>query len=262
MKRAVVSIMAAAAVTALLLAGCDWTTGGDNDFNTSRGAGINVNFSGVYRGRLSGGKAVSQTSNGNITQFTITQAGNTIEVIDNQGSHYRGTVGAPGAVAEPVNGVYPAGAELVQAQVSFSGKDEVAAKHIDFVGVIHVVAVQDITGSASTQAVVEATTNVYTEVDNGSTNIVTVIVTPLPGGGSQTVTITTDASTGEEIGRVVERSDSSVDYRVYEITEANSQYVLEGTWVEEGGVVAQVSAISPGTAGVISSGGSSESSSE
>jgi len=241
------------------LAGCDWSAGGDSDFNTSRGAGVNVNISGVYHGNLPGGRAVSQTSHGNITQLTIMQSGNKIEVVDNQGSRYRGTVGSPGAVAEPdSSGTYPAGVELVQYQLSFEGKDEVAAKDISFVGVIHVVAVQDITGSASTQYVGSAQTNSYTVVDSGQTNIVTEIITPLPGGGSQTVTITIDGETGEEISRTVTTSEGESEVRVFELTEANSQYRMEGTWVEEAGLVADVDALSAGSGGTVTTGGSSE----
>ena len=40
-------------------AGCEWSGPESDSINTSQGAGIDVNYSGVYDGLLSGGKAVS-----------------------------------------------------------------------------------------------------------------------------------------------------------------------------------------------------------
>ncbi|MCZ7591215.1 MAG: hypothetical protein M5U15_03255 [Kiritimatiellae bacterium] len=86
--------------------GCDWSSGGDS-LNTSQGAGVNINFSGVYNGNI-GGRAVDRTSAGNISHLTIRQSGNRIEVVDSQGSHYSGSVGAPGVVSQPTgDGGYP-----------------------------------------------------------------------------------------------------------------------------------------------------------
>ena len=81
-------LISAAAVGAMALAlisntGCEWSGGGNsNSFNTSQGAGININFSGVYDGRLSGGEAVSGTG---IKRLTISQAGNRLQVRDSRG---------------------------------------------------------------------------------------------------------------------------------------------------------------------------------
>lgn len=242
---------ALAVLVAVLWVGCEWTTGGtDEGLNTSRGAGLNINFSGVYRGMLSGGRAVARTSAGNITHLVINQSGNALEVTDNQGSHYRGAVGSPGVVAEATSGVYPAGAELVQAQVSWSGKDEVAQRNVEFVGVIHVIAVTDIQGTTSEDTRTQQSTRTYTQVIGIHTNLVVEITTPVPGGTVVT-TIVYDEHTGREISRTEERIRSRSSTTEFSITEANSQYRLEGTWIEEGGVTAQVDARSPGTSGVI-----------
>lgn len=260
MKKSMILIFCAGlAVGLTLLLGCEWTTGGsDEGFNTSRGAGINVNFSGVYQGMLGGGRAVSQTSAGAITRLVISQGGNTVEVVDNQGSTYHGSVGSPGAVATASGGAYPAGAELVQAQITWSGKDEVAQRDVEFVGVIHVIAVTDIQGTTredtSTDSDTDTETRTYTVVQGGKTNIIVETTIPVPGGSIKT-TITIDGETGEEISRTEERIEEDVSTRTrsteFSITEANSQYRLEGTWIEDGGVTARVDARSPGTAGVI-----------
>ncbi|HNR95178.1 MAG TPA: hypothetical protein PKK36_11290, partial [Kiritimatiellia bacterium] len=135
----------------VVLAGCDWSAGGSSDgFNTSKGAGVNINVSGVYSGAING-RAVERTSGaGQILSLVVSQSGNTVEVTDNQGSRYQGTIGAPGAVATATGGIYPAGAELVQYQINFSGKDNVAAQDVEFVGTIHAVSVSDIRGTSST----------------------------------------------------------------------------------------------------------------
>jgi YD repeat-containing protein len=228
------------ALALCLAVGCDWSAGGSDDgFNTSQGAGISVNLSGVYHGSLGGGRAVAQTSGpGAITRLTINQAGNTVEVTDNQGSSYRGTVGAPGAVSSANDsGVYPAGAELVQAQINFSGKDEVAQRDIEFVGVVHVVAVTDIQGTktetedVSTFGETTGGTNVVVETDQfGNPISATTNVTPVETRDIETTVTTT-----------IE----------YQITEANSQYRLEGTWIETDGNSSAVDALSAGTSGVI-----------
>ncbi|MBN1267947.1 MAG: hypothetical protein JXB04_00010 [Kiritimatiellae bacterium] len=243
-----------------LFVGCEWSSGGgDDSFNTSRGAGININFSGVYNGMLGGGRAVAQTSGaGAISRLVISQGGNTVEVTDNQGSTYRGSVGSPGAVSSATGGSYPAGAELVQAQITWSGKDEVAQRDVEFVGVIHVIAVTDIQGTTSadtsSDSDTDTETKTYKVVQGGKTNIVqeTIVVTPI---GSTKTTITIDGETGEELSRVSEEistdTSSTSATTTFSITEANSQYRLEGTWIEDGGVSAQVDARSAGTSGII-----------
>ena len=109
--------MAALVLGLAFTVGCDWSAGGTDDgFNTSQGAGVNINFSGVYDGALGGGRAVSQTSGaGAIWRLVISQGGNRVDVTDNQGSTYSGTVGSPGAVSAGSSGVFPAGAQPLQA---------------------------------------------------------------------------------------------------------------------------------------------------
>ena len=133
-----------------VLAGCEWD-GDSSGVNTSKG--VSLNFSGVYHGDLDGGAIVAGRS---ITRFTLTQAGSAVQVWDNNGSYYEGAVGSPGVVSSPSDtGVYPRGAELVQAQVSFKGTDGSTGREIQFVGVMHAVAVEDI---QSTEIVSGSTT--------------------------------------------------------------------------------------------------------
>ena len=273
-------ILSLASVTALSLVllghtGCEWTGGGGTDsFNTSQGAGININFSGVYDGRLAGGKAVKSTTSGNITRLTISQSGNRLEVRDNQGSRYVGQVGTPGAIVD-LDSVttIPDGAEIVQSQISWSGKDEVSQKDVDFVGIIHVVSVTDIDGKRSVRTQTDSDNKSSTKTDNGSasatqtindgTNTTVITIVPLPNGGSSTTTTVYDNQTGAELSRTVttdkSSSSSSVDTTVttttkeFTLTEANSQYRLEGTWVEKGGKSSSVDALSPGGAGAVTS---------
>lgn len=256
-------LLACAALTMALalVVSCDWSSGGSEDgFNTSEGAGVNVNVSGVYHGQLSGGRAVEQSSGpGAVIMLTISQGGNRVDVTDNQGSTYQGTVGSPGAVAQPNNsGTYSAGQELVQYQINFSGQDNVAQRNIEFVGIIHLISVTDIQGhgreSETELGVDDTTTTTYTEEDGIETNIVTVTVI-VAGPVTTTTTVTQDADTGVELERIVEETFTDTTTitgtREFEITEANSQLRLEGTWVEEGGFASRVDAISSGAGGTI-----------
>lgn len=271
----------AISATISLMAGCDWSSSGTS-LNTSQGAGVNVNFSGVYDGNLAGGKAVDKPSRGNILRMVISQSGNRVQVVDNQGSRYEGTVGSPGLISQPdSNGAYPVGAELVQAQISFSGKDEVAGRNIQFVGVIHAVAIEDVKGTTTTKTSGSSQTNVSSNVsgdiktgkttqtiNNGvNTTIIEELIVGVPGevGFYQKTTTTTTIKneTGETLSRDVkteklqsnistkEQSTATVSTTKFTITEANTQYRLEGNWIEEGGNASSVDALSPGTAGVI-----------
>jgi len=283
------SAMLAGSVAGLVLltnAGCDWSSGGGtNAFNTSQGAGVSLNFSGVYRGELNGGRAVEKTSGGNIQTLTISMVGNSVTVVDNQGSTYRGSVGAPGLLALP-DGTIPAGAEFVQSQISFSGKDGVSARDIEFVGILHAVSVRDIqgkttekiessgSGSGSTNfnnsGSSSGTQNTTTRTTNNGTTTERVTVTTVNEGDTvitRTETIVTDNQTGQEISRNVtttrsqgsgsgssnNRSSSSTvrTFTDFQITEANTQYRLEGTWIEQGGFTSPVKARSPGSSGTI-----------
>ena len=171
---------------AVVFWGCDWTGGGDGGFNTSRSE-IDVNISGVYQGALSGGNAVSNTSGAPIRNLVIQQSGNVLQITDSNGQAYRGTIGLPGNVFDG-SGVVPSGSEIASFQVSFSGKDGVAAKDIEFTGIIHVVAVM--------------------EMFSGSTDTIE-----------------------------------------FELNDENTQFRLAGTWIEQEGVVAEVSAIASANGG-------------
>ena len=247
----------------VVLAGCDWSAGGSSDgFNTSRGAGVNINVSGVYSGAING-RAVERTSGaGQILSLVVSQSGNTVEVTDNQGSRYQGTIGAPGAVASATGGIYPAGAELVQYQINFSGKDNVAAQDVEFVGTIHAVSVSDIRGTSSTSgsSTTDQNTRTTTEtvvdvVKDTTTDTITTTI-GAPGDPFYRVTtqvIVTDNSTGDVISNTTTTTgtSSTTTTRTYAITEANTQMRLEGTWIEAGGLSARVDAISRGVGGTI-----------
>lgn len=282
MKMKLAAVVAACAAVGLYLnLGCDWSSQGTS-LNTSQGAGVNINFSGVYEGAIDG-KAVAKTSKGTISRLVIQQTGNRLEVTDSQGSRYEGSVGSPGLVADPrTDGTYPPGAELVQSQISFSGRDGVAQRDIEFVGIIHAVAVKDVRGTTTTETTGGGTTNassstssdvqegkITTVVNNGETTTtieeLTVGVPGVPGFYQKTTTtITTDNKTGQEISRTVKTENIEVESdsattgssttttTTYEITEANSQYRLEGTWIEKDSpIVSRVDALSRGTFGII-----------
>jgi hypothetical protein len=266
MKRAITAFAVVSLAVALsLTTGCEWTGGGGTDsFNTSQGAGVSINFSGVYDGTF-GGRAVKSTSAGNINRLTITQSGDTLEVRDNQGSRYYGKVGSPGSVVDLADGlVIPAGANIVQSQVSWSGKDEVAAKDVEFVGVIHAVSVTDIQGDTRDTTAEQTkensdsqqTTTTSVVNTNGTTTTVLTIGTP-EDAFYQQITTVTDNQTGKEISRTVVKNsgststDTQTSTAEYTLTEANTQYRLEGTWVEKGGVSSDVDAISPGGVGSV-----------
>ncbi|MGD9873063.1 MAG: hypothetical protein AB7T27_02220 [Kiritimatiellia bacterium] len=247
----------------VVLAGCDWSSGGSSDgFNTSQGAGVNINVSGVYAGAI-GGRAVERTSGaGQILSLVISQSGNTVEVTDNQGSRYQGTVGSPGAVARASGGIFPAGAELVQYQINFSGKDEVAGQDIEFVGTLHAISVSDIRGTSSSSSSTRTDENVRTTTET--------VVNPVNDTTTQTIVneygaegtayyevitqvIVTQTSTGDVISNTTTTTgtSSSTTTRSYSITEANTQMRLEGTWIEAGGLSARVDAIARPAGGSI-----------
>jgi hypothetical protein len=260
----------AAALTGVALlvnTGCEWSGGGGaSGLNSSQGAGLNVNFTGVYDGNLGGGRAVAKTSKGAITRLVIQNSGNALEVTDNQGSRYQGTIGAPGVVTSPdATGTYPAGAEAVQSQINFAGKDEVAQKDIEFVGVIHLVTVTDVKGNTDNSSSTDTTTTGNTETktttfkDATNTTVVTEVTSGAPGDEfyrKETTTVTYDNATGKETSRTktVEGSDTRTvtSSTTYSLTEANSQFRLEGTWIEKDGVVSKVDALSPGNAIIVS----------
>jgi hypothetical protein len=282
MNKLVSSSMALLLGVGILVAnsGCDWSSGGGTgSFNTSQGAGVNLNFSGVYRGELSGGKVVDKTSGGNIQTLTISQVGNSLTVIDNQGSRYTGSVGSPGLAALP-DGTIPAGAEFLQSQVNFSGKDGVSARDIEFVGIIHAISVTDIQGKTTVKSSNSGSTNFNNTgssssqgstttrtVNNGDTTTTETILTVGSPGDPfyqvTTTTVVTENATGVELSRNTTTTGNSgsnnssgsgsvtTETTTFSITEANTQYRLEGTWIEQGGFTSGVKARSPGSAGSI-----------
>ena len=287
-----VAVLAAGLVAFL---GCEWTTSTDS-FNTSKGAGISINFSGVYYGNLSGGRAVAGTSGGTISRLVLQHAGNSVKVVDNNGSTYEGSIGSPGVIAPPSSsGVYPAGAQLAQAQVNFSGHDNAANRNVNFAGIIHGVAVDDVQGFTETETTTVTRNDLQTDSQTNSvsssesftwstnqttvttdgTNITTKLTiiaydengnevyrseqtyTVTPSGSSNLVSqsITDNRSSARtrtrDRSQDYEQKDETVETTKYYITEANTQYRMQGTWVEEAGVSSGVDALSAGTAGVI-----------
>lgn len=264
-KRWMMAMAAVASVAVLILAGCEggWTSGGETGFNTSRGAGVSVNFGGVYKGVFGGGKAVEKSSGAPITRLVITHGGDSLTAVDNNGAVYEGNIGSPGAVSDGADGVYPIGAEMVQSQVIFKGKDYSSNQEIEFVGIFRAIAVEDIRGETSKLE------DKYTRNITWTTNIT---VSTETTNTTRTITIIAyDPITGNEVYRSVETITTSpqgtvigYDYKVennldvtttqeytYKITEANTQYRLEGTWMEEGGNVSAFDAISAGSYGSI-----------
>ncbi len=271
-SKRILTLAAVACVGALLGAGCDWSAGGSS-LNTSQGAGLNINFSGVYNGNI-GGRAVDRTSAGTIDRLTIRQTGNRVEVVDSQGSRYEGSVGSPGIVSQAgASGRFPSGAELVQAQISWTGRDGVAAKDVEFVGIIHAVSVNEIEGSSTitkdedsreesdnytykkstrvtTNAILGETITETTAAYDGDGNLVYLLetTTTVPAyGGDATTTERVIVDNRKETSSTVSSSETT-----FKLTEANVQYRLEGTWIEKDSpIVSRVDALSRGTFGII-----------
>lgn len=234
---------------AVVFWGCEWSSG-DSDFNTSKGAGAAINISGVYNGTQSG-KAVSSTSNGTITYFNLTQSGNRIDVVDNQGSSYSGSVGTPILASLPSSStVVPAGWLAAQYQVSWTGKDVVAAVDIQFSGVIDVVTVENVYGSESSSS---SESSADIEFDSEGTNSSQVIIRDEPAGDGTTnrVIIVTGNSGDTTTNASKSVSTSGSTTTTFGLSEANSQYRLRGTWIEAGGRSSSVSCVSPGNAGSV-----------
>ena len=204
--------------------GCDWEDTGSESFNTSQGAGATINFSGYYRPR-SGAFLMGS----NLTHFVMTQVGNSLEVFDSNNSHYTGSVGSPGVQARPLvaTGFLP-GAVMLQAQLSFAGVNQFTGADMTFVGIVRVVAVDDVQGvDASTT--VDTSNSFGLDISDTSTPGTTVTI---GNTSNQTATVTTTST--------------------YAITEENSQYVLEGNWIEAG-AVAGIAAIAPSAASTFTS---------
>lgn len=218
--------------------GCEFS-GNSDGFNTSGGAGVEVNISGFYEGNLSGAKAVNASA-GNINNFTLTQAGNRVEIVDNQGSRYVGTVGSPDINVSQQAASIPASTQIMQFQVNWQGRDGVSAKDIQFVGVIDVVALSDVQGqtTSDTRTTTRATNNSADHVSNQTT---TTTGPTIVGTGNNNTTNNNNTTT------------TTTDTTSFFFTPGNSRFRLQGTWVESGGRSSNVSALSAGSGRLVNS---------
>jgi len=235
------------------LTGCEWEGAGDG-FNTSRGAGMSVNFSGVYREKPSksvvGGRGISH--------LVLTQTGNMLEVLDSNNRYFKGTVGSPGVVAPAdAAGGYPVGADMMQAQVNFSGGD------VEFMGLIRVITVVDVRSTTESDSHTETDdhTNTKTEGETTSSSTSTDATSQTdieqqqgPAVITSSVVVQTSDSTSEDEDDTTSTTEGTTDTETYdetktfEIDESSAMYVLEGNWVE-GGSVHSVSAMTHANAG-------------
>jgi hypothetical protein len=235
MNRPYLSIFVVAGLAAITtLTGCDWSSGSQENFNTANQSAL-TNVSGFYKGLLGGGRAVATTSNGSILSLNIQQSGNRVEILDNQGSNYVGSVGSPVLTALPRADI-PAGAVVSTYQISFAGKDGVSARDIEFTGTITLVAVTDIRGNQSStdRDRVNGTEQETVEVVNESSGVA-------PNDQTRTTTTTTTNN-----DTTTSNSGSSTEYS---LTDASTQLRLRGTWVEVGGKVSSVDALAAGIQG-------------
>jgi hypothetical protein len=273
--RSFVSTVLAGIGLSLLGASCDWTGGGDAAFNTSGGS-VAINISGNYRGILSGGRAVSQTSGGTISSLTLQQSGNAVEVVDSNGHKYRGTVGSPLSLASPdEDGVLAAGAQLANFQVSWEGTDFAAGKKVSFSGIIGVVTVNDIQGDSTTRTIdsseSEGTTtsnnstvesvNLQSEENERTDNTFQTVFgpngNPIQEGtateinSNQFDTVSTTLVNDSTSSTANSDNTGRTITSTFQVNGNNAQYRLKGSWIENGGVVATVDAISAAAGGVI-----------
>jgi len=215
-------------VTVVSLAGvfaftaCDWSSGSQENFNTSGGASV-VNVSAFYQG-LNGSRMVARTSRGNIVSMTIQQSGNRVDVVDNQGSTYTGTIGSPLFSGDLENGTISAGTSAATYQISFSGRDDVAGKDINFTGILTFVTLTQVNASS------ESTTGSSSSSSDTST---TPIVVTNPDGSTTT---TTTSSSSDSAG-------SSSSSFTYNFAPPSSQLQLQGTWVEVDGITSTVNGV-------------------
>jgi hypothetical protein len=109
---------------------------------------------------------------------------------------------------------------------------------------------------AGTQTVV-----IFEPTGNGTTNVIVVTVPTPATSTNETTSSTTDRA--RDIANSVNvtqnstqssettRDSSTTTTASFTITDANSQFRIQGTWIEEGGLVSNVQARSPGAAAVI-----------
>lgn len=143
------------ALFAGVYSGCEWEANSDAAYNTSGWSGVELNFSGQYVARTSGGELV--TGRPDITYFFITQTGNRLDVLDNLGNRYEGQTGSPAKIAEPLeigtDGTprYPEGALMALMHFTFRKVGESPSIHDDiyFEGFLRFLAITDIQGTTS-----------------------------------------------------------------------------------------------------------------
>jgi hypothetical protein len=243
----------------LFMVGCDWTTGGDG-----YGSRVDINFSGTYNGQQSG-RAVSNIDGRPISRLVITQVGDTVDVFDNNGGRYRGRISQANTVTQAAGDSFAAGTQLAQAQVSWSGVNPATGREARFVGNISAVAVRDIrsnsSGTTSNTSDIRTSTQSSTSADGSTiTQVQTEIgfdpLTGLENFRRETVRVI-DAQTGSEISRTTSTEGGSTQNTAQEfaISAQNTQYLLEGNWIESGGPTGYVRALAAGSAGTIGSGG-------
>ncbi|MDF3127886.1 hypothetical protein P0Y35_01625 [Kiritimatiellaeota bacterium B1221] len=137
LSRSIVTIAALAGM--LLFTACDWSSGSQNDYNTSGSDGSNV--SGFYEGILSGGLAVNRSDWG-ITHLNVQQSGNTLNVTDNKGSKYTGLAGNGLSSADNTvtgeDGNTTEGTIYYTYQISFTGVNYVTGQEVNFTGYIEI----------------------------------------------------------------------------------------------------------------------------
>jgi hypothetical protein len=163
--------VALALLAAAALAGCEGDSSVDSGFGGNAGAQVQADLGGSYAGDFDKGRAVDEiyipgstatATNGAIRAFAIRQSGAAIQVTDNLGATYAGSVSLPGSVARP-GGDYAAGAVIFAAPAEFSGYSIANAHTIEFSGTIQAVALAEISGQAGT------TTNSGNPSINGQT---------------------------------------------------------------------------------------------
>lgn len=230
MKKSLVYLSTISLLAALaFLVGCDFSSGsGDNNFNT-RGLASISNVSGVYQARSGGGRVVSNTSNGNITSLNMQQSGNRVEIIDNQGSRYVGTVGNPLLLVPQGTTTIPDGASVASFQISWEGRDGVSAKDIEFTGQITLVSVTDVQGNSTTRT---------TESDTTTTS-------------TSSLTVTNTVVTTEDTTRTDNQNSTTSRNTEFSLTDSNTQLLLRGTWKEIGGTTSSVDGLAAGIVGNI-----------
>jgi hypothetical protein len=235
-RKSLISVLTVALMAIFLMNGCDWEDGGS--FNTSKGAGADVNISGMYTARS--GELVAGMS---IASLLITQIGNGLEVRDSNNSLYTGSVGSPGVMGRAsLGGAYSAGEEMLQSQISFFGKNALTGTDMSFAGIIRAVALEDVRGSTVTA------TTTTDSVDATATNnlgVTSIDIVAPPVTISDATTITSEDSNGVTVENVNEATTTFI------ITDANTLFILEGHWVE-GGAVAAVSGHARSSAGSFS----------